>query len=251
MVSRILRIKDLTKLTGLSRSAIYDRMDAKSPRCDPDFPKSVALGGTAVGWFLEDVERWLATCASRPRQKPTAKQQAAPVRIKTRVQRNGRTAPLPADTAQLVTSARGRSLAEAIVAGTQLNEKLLAYLRIPAWSDTAAALLIAGVTPPEPDCTEVPEGGLGLEGKLLHASNARFHLARRVLRQWHRWDDEEGEDPNPVIVEPARFIAWCLEENIDTEWLRLLTDLLGMRNYVAADLTAAQLALIASSTKLD
>lgn len=249
VAGRILRIKDLIELTGLSRSAIYDRMDTNSSRCDPDFPKSIALGGTAIGWFLDDVERWLAICANRPKQKPAAKRAAGLPGAKKR--RQARVSlPKPDSGTPIPTSTRGLSLAEAIFAGGQLNTKLLEYLRMEQWSATAAALLISGVTPPDVGCTEVPEGGIGLEGTPLHASNSRFHLARRLLQRWRRWDEEEGEEPKPTLVEPIRFLAWCSEEEIDTEWLRLFKDLSGMRDSGGVDLTAAQLALTASSTKL-
>ena len=59
MTSRILRLRALIEHTGLSRSAIYDRLDAKSPRHDPSFPKSFQLGGQAVGWYEAEVDAFL------------------------------------------------------------------------------------------------------------------------------------------------------------------------------------------------
>lgn len=51
---RILRQRDVTTLTGLGRSAIYDRMAAGT------FPKAFRLGGAqAVGWKLSEVQEWI------------------------------------------------------------------------------------------------------------------------------------------------------------------------------------------------
>lgn len=64
---RIIRLKDLMMLTGLSKAAIYDRLKATSPRYDPNFPKQVKLSTSAaingaVGWLESDVLKWLEKC---------------------------------------------------------------------------------------------------------------------------------------------------------------------------------------------
>jgi prophage regulatory protein len=51
--SRILRLRTVVELTGLSRSTIYLRI-AKG-----DFPRQVSLGGRAIGWRESDVYSWL------------------------------------------------------------------------------------------------------------------------------------------------------------------------------------------------
>lgn len=56
----VLRCAQLCTHLGLSRSTIYDRIDSKSMRYDASFPKPISLGGTAVGWLVEDVSSWLA-----------------------------------------------------------------------------------------------------------------------------------------------------------------------------------------------
>lgn len=55
----IIRLKALTKLTGLSRSTIYEKQNPKSSRFDPTFPQKVHLGARAVGWFMCEIEFWL------------------------------------------------------------------------------------------------------------------------------------------------------------------------------------------------
>ncbi|MDN3683561.1 AlpA family phage regulatory protein [Vibrio sinaloensis] len=48
--TKILRLKDIALLTGLSRSTIYDKQNPKSPRFDSTFPLKIQLGARAVGW---------------------------------------------------------------------------------------------------------------------------------------------------------------------------------------------------------
>ncbi len=54
MAHKILRLPDVKKRTGLSRSTIYLRI------ANGDFPAPISLGGRAVGWTEADIENWLA-----------------------------------------------------------------------------------------------------------------------------------------------------------------------------------------------
>lgn len=58
MVDRIVRRREVEKLTGLSRSAIYERLNPKSPYFDPTFPRPVKLGLRAVGWRVGEITTW-------------------------------------------------------------------------------------------------------------------------------------------------------------------------------------------------
>jgi len=49
----ILRMPEVKKLTGISRSSIYRMM------ADGIFPNSVSLGSRAVGWMVGDIRAWL------------------------------------------------------------------------------------------------------------------------------------------------------------------------------------------------
>ena len=53
MQHTILRLPQVIKQTGLSRSSIYLRMTNKQ------FPESVSLGGRAVGWLQNEVDEWI------------------------------------------------------------------------------------------------------------------------------------------------------------------------------------------------
>ncbi|ENX04017.1 hypothetical protein F900_00508 [Acinetobacter modestus] len=63
-IKKIIRLKRVIELTGLSRSTIYDRLNPKSKRYDASFPKSVKLGSvhlntSAVGWIEAEIQRWI------------------------------------------------------------------------------------------------------------------------------------------------------------------------------------------------
>ena len=49
----ILRLPDVKRSTGLSRSTIYLRI------AQGTFPKPVSLGGRAVGWLEAEIQQWL------------------------------------------------------------------------------------------------------------------------------------------------------------------------------------------------
>ena len=53
MVTAILRLPAVKARTGLSRSAIYSRVS------EGTFPRSVRLGGRAVGWVEVEIQHWL------------------------------------------------------------------------------------------------------------------------------------------------------------------------------------------------
>jgi prophage regulatory protein len=53
MTHKILRLPDVKKTTGLSRSSIYLRI------ANNEFPKAISLGGRAVGWLNSDIDEWI------------------------------------------------------------------------------------------------------------------------------------------------------------------------------------------------
>ncbi|MFN3828263.1 MAG: AlpA family transcriptional regulator [Micavibrio sp.] len=52
MNNRILRLPEVIKKTGLSRSSIYAYMPTK-------FPTPIKLGERSVGWLESDIENWI------------------------------------------------------------------------------------------------------------------------------------------------------------------------------------------------
>ncbi|EJT0553125.1 AlpA family phage regulatory protein [Vibrio vulnificus] len=65
-LNRILRLKDIALLTGLSRSTIYDKQNPKSPRFDSTFPLKIQLGARAVGWREKEIIEWINSMRCGP-----------------------------------------------------------------------------------------------------------------------------------------------------------------------------------------
>lgn len=63
MTISILRLPTVKSRTGLSRSTIYLRAS------EGTFPKSVNLGGRAVGWVEAEVQAWLERQIEASRSK--------------------------------------------------------------------------------------------------------------------------------------------------------------------------------------
>lgn len=56
---KIVRIKDVLHMLGISRSTLYDWMDSESPRFDSTFPKPIKLGSTSIGWIEGEIKDWI------------------------------------------------------------------------------------------------------------------------------------------------------------------------------------------------
>jgi len=250
--------------TGLSRSAIYDRMDKKSPRYAEDFPKSFRLSGGAIGWFKNDVDAWLEACATNAKSGTSSKKtKPSPDALNLAAQAPSRpgevtesvkpvrksvrqpTSPQKHSTFESppVRAARPGNLAEAIVEGGKINARLLHFLQMKAWTPAEGALLIAGIDPP-PECNEIPNGGIGLDGAPLRDSSPRFYEARRILREWHDWQEDSGDQS--LEVDPRGFLGWCMRDAITSEWLQLFLELIGCADENAIDLTASRFAMLTS-----
>lgn len=66
---RIIRRQEVERRIGLSRSAIYDRLDPNSPRHDPSFPSAISYGGASrsVGWLEHEVDAYIAAIVQASR----------------------------------------------------------------------------------------------------------------------------------------------------------------------------------------
>mgnify|MGYP000853844023 CR=1 FL=1 len=58
-ITQIINIKQVTELTGLSRSTIYEMINPKSDYYDVTFPKRVNLTTNRVGWVASEVNDWI------------------------------------------------------------------------------------------------------------------------------------------------------------------------------------------------
>lgn len=50
---RVLKITQVTKDSGLSRSSVYSKMK------DGTFPKPISLGARSVGWLDYEINEWI------------------------------------------------------------------------------------------------------------------------------------------------------------------------------------------------
>lgn len=117
---------------------------------------------------------------------------------------------------------------ERIAAAMRLYSMLKACLARPTWTPVEGALMMSGVLAPE-GCEEMPDGGVGLDGEpLANGGHKRFHLARRIMREWHEWASEKERDGKiaPAKMTPHQFIDWFEREEIETEWLPLFIDVI-------------------------
>ena len=62
MINAILRLPDVKKYTGLSRSTIYLRI------AQGNFPKQLSLGGRSIGWLQSEIEEWLSNKIAESRK---------------------------------------------------------------------------------------------------------------------------------------------------------------------------------------
>jgi prophage regulatory protein len=59
MAYAVLRLPEVKRRTGLSRSSIYNRI-AKG-----EFPRGFSLGGRARGWLESAIEEWISVVRDR------------------------------------------------------------------------------------------------------------------------------------------------------------------------------------------
>lgn len=226
---------------GLSRSAIYDRMDKKSPRYAADFPTPFSLGGGAVGWFQEDIDAWLTKCAAEAKNGAPSKARNTFPRVRDKAPAVT-PAPIRATRPQQRKQVLQRgSLADAIVRGGEINTRLIHFLKLQTWTPAMGAMLVAGIEPPD-ECNEIPSAGIGLDGQELQPSDQRFSEAIRIHDDFLYWAEDEPSQE----FEPHVFLQWCVEERLNSEWLRLFLDLLGFVDGNTVDLSAARFALLTS-----
>lgn len=117
---------------------------------------------------------------------------------------------------------------ERIAAARQLYAVLKEYLDRPTWTPIEGALIVSGMHAPA-DCSEFPREGTGLDGRPFKGDVVdRWIKAREIMRlwEWRCQDDEENGTVTPTHLAPHEFIGWCQELDVDTEWMRLIFDVI-------------------------
>lgn len=232
---KVLRLKDLIAYIRLSRSVIYDRMDEKSERYDRHFPKSFNMGGKAVGWYKEDIDTWLALCASGTSHQSSVEPPNANVTQVLTIESAEKS-----NTHQTLHPQPSGSLAEMITEGGQINALIEGYLRMQYWTPAMGALLVNGVIPPD-QCNEIPNTGIGLDGIELLQGHSRLNASQKVLNLYLSSDEDELSPT--VMISPLNFYIWCDESNVNTIWLRHF-NAVGNITRIDEDLSAATFALL-------
>jgi prophage regulatory protein len=67
----LIRRQDVERITGMGRTAIWERLNPNSKYFDPEFPKPVSLGGAnSVRWVKSEVSSWVHKKIEIDRTKP-------------------------------------------------------------------------------------------------------------------------------------------------------------------------------------
>lgn len=75
--TRIIKLPDVMKRLGCSRSTIYAKLSPGSSQFDRSMPAPISLGGRAVGWLDHEIEAYLQErIAIRDSRRRTLNQQA-------------------------------------------------------------------------------------------------------------------------------------------------------------------------------
>ncbi len=59
IVKNLLRLPDVCKMTGMSKSTIWNKLNPKSKYFDKDFPKQIKISGNIVAWSADEVQAWI------------------------------------------------------------------------------------------------------------------------------------------------------------------------------------------------
>ena len=58
-MNQIINLKEVMRITGLSRATIYNIMDGRHKQYDPTFPKQTNLTVGRVGWSAWEIHQWI------------------------------------------------------------------------------------------------------------------------------------------------------------------------------------------------
>lgn len=240
--SGVLRKADMIKITGLSKSTIDAKTSTLSPYFDPEFPQKFKLGNDrAVGWSRRAVEEWLEKRSSAPTQTALVDTPNRPPAKRIVKAKSSELTLAP--TAKPKRQPAKKTLAEAVIQGSDLVANITQYTELATWTPAMGCLLAAGIAP-EINVQEIPRtlNGQDLCDNELRPVDAKVTLARRLLNQWKEW--AEDEQPVPTNLKPGEFMYWCWDNNLDTPWLQLIRQLGGSNDPENESISNAQLAIL-------
>lgn len=244
MTSKILRLSDVMKLTGLSQSTIYQKNKVGGEYHDASFPQRFNISDArAVGWDEQALIAWMAKqVATAGTQKP----RGAP---KGRV---GRPRKIPGSNAVLNAAGQAKpkrkpiekTFGQIVIEGSDLVAHIAHYLRLSAWTPVMGILLAHGIAPEEGQTSFPTEFPLkGLDDKLIGATDARVRDAKEFFDLLEDWRSE-GE-VIPTSFTPFDFLVYCWWDcQIETPWLQLINQVNGSGEKRDDTFLAAQIALL-------
>jgi hypothetical protein len=94
------------------------------------------------------------------------------------------------------------------------------YLKLKVWSGLMACCLINGVLPVEGSLDAMDELTT-FDGRKISIGSTLAHRVRRDLSEWRTSERNVG------LIDPISFFAWCEEEDIDTNYVRLFREVAG------------------------
>ena len=56
---KLMSRREVEEVTGISRSMIYDKLNAESNYYDPEFPRQVKIESKGVRWRSDDIAEWV------------------------------------------------------------------------------------------------------------------------------------------------------------------------------------------------
>lgn len=121
-----------------------------------------------------------------------------------------------------------RALPERIAAARQLYAVLKECLDRQTWTPAEGALIVSGLRPPS-GCKELPRTASGLDDRPYAGDVVdRMIKAGDIMRiwEWHCEGYAEKGSIAPTRLEPCDFIQWCVDSDIETEWMRLIFDVI-------------------------
>jgi len=62
---RIIRLKELMLMTGLSRATVFNKMNDTHSQFDDAFPRSIKLGKSSTGWLQHELIEWIESLSEQ------------------------------------------------------------------------------------------------------------------------------------------------------------------------------------------
>lgn len=69
MANTILRVQHLSQRLGISKAAIWYKVNPKSRHYDPDFPQPFKISANATGWLESEINAYIEHLAAQRKQQ--------------------------------------------------------------------------------------------------------------------------------------------------------------------------------------